>query len=248
MAEDVSQRIRNELTRLYAAINETANRAVVTSDDIQYFINCLEHFHRHLLRLSESGFVTPYSVRILQDVLNSLRDMPEDFPTSGPNIHIYREKPLGRPRYFLSREQLEFLLSLGFNKTQLSVMLGMSTRTIQRRMAEYGLSRRNYSDLSEEELDRMVTEIQQQFPRAGYRQILALLQAHGVFVRENELRESVQRCDPLGASLRWFATVERRHYSVEGPLALWHMDENHKLIRYSLLFRLYLARNNLCVI
>ena len=58
MAEVVSQRITNELTRLYAAVHEVANRAVVTSDDIQYFINCLEHFHRHLLRLSESGFVT----------------------------------------------------------------------------------------------------------------------------------------------------------------------------------------------
>ena len=62
MAEVVSQRITNELTRLYAAVNEVANRAVVTSDDIQYFINCLEHFHRHLLRLSESGFVTAHSV------------------------------------------------------------------------------------------------------------------------------------------------------------------------------------------
>ena len=80
MAEVVSQRIRNELTRLYAVVNEVANRAVVTSDDIQYFINCLEHFHRHLLRLSESGFVTAHSVRILQDALSSLRDsgMPED--------------------------------------------------------------------------------------------------------------------------------------------------------------------------
>ncbi|KAJ7380632.1 hypothetical protein OS493_006967 [Desmophyllum pertusum] len=227
MAEDVSQRIRNELTQLYAAINETANRAVVTSDDIQYFINCLEHFHRHL-QLSESRFVTPYSMRILQDVLNSLRDMPEDFPTSGPNIHIYREKPLGRPRYFLSREQLEFLLSLGFNKTQLSVMLGMSTRTIQRQMAEYRLSSRNYSDLSEEELDRMVTEIQQQFHRAGYRQILALLKAHGVFVRENELRESVQRCDPLGASLRWFATQEvmLQHFQQR------HMHQGHLAVSF----------------
>ena len=64
MAEVVSQRITNELTRLYAAVNEVANRAVVTSDDIQYFINCLEHFHRHLLRLSESGFVTAHSVSI----------------------------------------------------------------------------------------------------------------------------------------------------------------------------------------
>ena len=44
MAEVVSQRrITNKLTRLYAAVNELANRAVVTSDDIQYFINCLEH-------------------------------------------------------------------------------------------------------------------------------------------------------------------------------------------------------------
>ena len=79
MAEVVSQRITNELTRLYAAVNKVANRAVVTSD-IQYFINCLEHFHRHLLQLSESGFVTAHSVRILQDALNSLRDsgMSED--------------------------------------------------------------------------------------------------------------------------------------------------------------------------
>lgn len=234
MAEVVSQRITNELTRLYAAVNEVANRAVVTSDDIQYFINCLEHFHRHLLRLSESGFVTAHSVRILQDALSGLRDsgMPEDLiPAPGSNMHLYREKPLGRPKYFLSRDQLEFLLSLGFNKTQLSEMLGMSARTIQRRMAEYGLSSNNYSDLSEEELDRMVTEIKEQFPRAGYRQVLAILKSHGVFVREHELRDSVQRYDPLGTSLRWFATIERRQYSVRGPLELWHMDGNHKLIR-----------------
>ena len=234
MVEVVSQRITNELTRLYAAVNEVANRAVVTSDDIQYFINCLEHFHRHLLRLSESGFVIAHSVRILQDALSGLRDsgMPEDLiPAPGLNMHLYREKPLGRPKYFLSRDQLEFLLSLGFNKTQLSEMLGMSARTIQRRMAEYGLSSNNYSDLSEEELDRMVTEIKEQFPRAGYRQVLAILKSHGVFVREHELRDSVQRCDPLGTSLRWFATIERRQYSVRGPLELWHMDGNHKLIR-----------------
>ncbi|CAH3191967.1 unnamed protein product [Porites evermanni] len=254
MAEVVSQRITNELTRLYAAVNEVANRAVVTSDDIQYFINCLEHFHRHLLRLSESGFVTAHCVRILQDALSGLRDsgIPEDLiPAPGSNMHLYREKPLGRPKYFLSRDQLEFLLSLGFNKTQLSEMLGMSARTIQRRMAEYGLSSNNYSDLSEEELDRMVTEIKEQFPRAGYRQVLAILKSHGVFVREHELRDSVQRCDPLGTSLRWFATIERRQYSVRGPLELWHVDGNHKLIRWRMVlhgaidgYSLFLPRVN----
>ena len=164
MPEVVSQRITNELTLLYAAVNEVAHRVVVTSGDIQYFINCLEHFHRHLLRLSESGFVTAHSVRTLQDALSGLRDsrMPEDFiPAPGSNMHLY---PLGRPEYFVSRDQLEFLLSLGFNKTKLSEILGMSVRTIQRRMAEYSLSSDNYSDLSGKELDRMVTEIKEQFP------------------------------------------------------------------------------------
>ena len=48
-------------------------------------------------------------------------------------------------------------------------------------MADYGLSSNNYSDLSEE-LDRMVTEIKEQFPRAGYQQVLAILKSHGVFI------------------------------------------------------------------
>ena len=47
----------------------------------------------------------------------------------------------------------------------------------------------------------MVREIQQQFPRAGYRQILAILKTQGVFVREHELRLTIQRVDPLGACL-----------------------------------------------
>ena len=88
MAEVVSQRIGNELTRLYAVMNEVANRAVVTCDDIQYFINCLEHFHRHLLRLSESGFVAVHSVRILQDALRSPRNsgiLEDSIPTVGSN-------------------------------------------------------------------------------------------------------------------------------------------------------------------
>ena len=151
MAEDMSRRMRNELTRLYTGINETVNRAAVTSGDIQYFINILEHVHHHLLRFSQSGFVATHCVRILQNVLTRIREdeMAElGFASSVPGVQLYRETPLGRPRYFLSREQLEFLLSLGFNKTQLSRMLGISARTIQRRIAEFGLSIRHYSDAS----------------------------------------------------------------------------------------------------
>lgn len=40
------------------------------------------------------------------------------------------------------------------------------------------------------------------------------------------------RIDPSGAALRSVVSIERRTYSVAGPNSLWHIDGNHKLIRY----------------
>ena len=41
-----------------------------------------------------------------------------------------------------------------------------------------------------------------------------------------------QRCiDPNGAIVRWFDTIHCRKYRIQGPLSLWHIDGNHKLIR-----------------
>lgn len=41
------------------------------------------------------------------------------------------------------------------------------------------------------------------------------------------------RVDPEGVAIRWSSTVQRHKYTVSSPLALWHIDGNHKLIRYS---------------
>jgi hypothetical protein len=45
--------------------------------------------------------------------------------------------------------------------------------------------------------------------------------------------------DPQGTLLRALEmnVIHRRVYSVPSPLALWHIDGNHKLIRYSLHFQ-----------
>ena len=49
------------------------------------------------------------------------------------------------------------------------------------------------------------------------------------------VRESMQRVDPQGVAVSWLRLTPRRQYSVSGPLALWHIDVNHKLIRYTLI-------------
>ena len=47
----------------------------------------------------------------------------------------------------------------------------------------------------------------------------------------------MQRVNPEGCllsslDLKTLNVLQRRKYQVYGPLALWHIDGNHKLIRY----------------
>ena len=46
----------------------------------------------------------------------------------------------GRPSYEISEEQLHFLLEQGFKVCDISKILGVSARTVERRMSTFGLS------------------------------------------------------------------------------------------------------------
>ena len=46
----------------------------------------------------------------------------------------------GRPSFEISEEQLQFLLEQGFKVKQISSILGVSSRTVERRMSSFGLS------------------------------------------------------------------------------------------------------------
>ena len=73
--------------------------------------------------------------------------------------------------------------------------------------------------------------IQDMFPNAGYRRVQSQLCLSGIKVSQLRVRESMQRTDPEGVATRWLALTPRATYCVSGPLALWHIDGNHKLIR-----------------
>ena len=51
-------------------------------------------------------------------------------------------------------------------------------------------------------------------------------------VPEERVRSGLKRINPDGVALGWLQISPRRSYSVPGPLSLWHIDGNHKLIRY----------------
>ena len=142
---------------------------------------------QHIFILHESGLVSSDCVSILTETLTALQQCEACLETS------HNQEPLGKPNIIISRGQLEFLLSMGFiNKTQLSRMLGVSTHAISRRMTKFNLEGLQFSDLTDEGLDRIVVDVHtRQFPQSGYRQMLAILKSQGNVVREHQLRISL---------------------------------------------------------
>ena len=101
---------------------------------------------------------------------------------------------------------------------------------------QFEISRREkFSTLSDEELDFQVREVTRGIPNLGQRSVQGLLRAGGITVQRWRVAESLVRVDEAAVAMRWAQVIKRRTYQVAGPNALWHIDGNHKLIRYVVL-------------
>ncbi|XP_072559959.1 uncharacterized protein [Paramormyrops kingsleyae] len=141
----------------------------------------------------------------------------------------------GRPKINITHTQLEFLLQFNFTIPQMSNMLGVSLKTVRRRMSEYDLSiHSTYSQISQDDLQKMISDFITEFPESGYKKVTGFLRSVGVRVQQKRIREALRLVDPVGTFLRGLTinTIQRRGYSVHSPLSLWHIDGNHKLIQW----------------
>ena len=100
-------------------------------------------------------------------------------------------------------------------------------------MTDYDLSVTGlYSDINDPDLKKVVREIQSSFPNCGYRMMDGHLRLRGIRVTQARIRNCMHAVDPEGVALRWRQGIQCMKYRVAGPLALWHINGNHKLIRY----------------
>lgn len=133
-------------------------------------------------------------------------------------------------------EQLNYLAEQGFSavEVQMAEIVGASTRTIQRRLSEHGISlHKRFSDISDRELDEHVKNIVTSFPNIGYRSVKGHLSSANHVVQEARVRDSMRRVDLEGVLCRQMTLKPalRRTYSVPASNSLWHIDGYHKLIR-----------------
>ena len=163
--------------------------------------------------------ILPYLLRAKETLSTSTSDMQG-------NISNFAKPPLiktqcrGIPRFDVPLEQLTYLLDNGFKVTDIASLLNLSCKTIHRRLQEHGMSLRGtYANLSDRELDDIVKVVLREFPNSGYKSMRGHL--------------AMRRADPeetivIALQIR---VTHRRSYNVRAPLALWHMDGNHKLRR-----------------
>ena len=233
--EDLCQRLREACSILWREVQRYQNdRDPMVLERIRFYLEIIICFLERLFSYDDE-IVTVFRRALVlvpsYDEIECSSTLSSQVPQQ---LHTEEAGYVGRPKIVISHEQLEEFLNMDFDCPSIARLFGISLRTLRRRMLEYGLKvSSRYSSINDAELDCLVVQLKHEYPSCGYRMILGLLRSHGIRIQQMRVRMSMQRVDPHGAILRLFDTIHRRTYQVLGPLSLWHLDGNHKLIRYS---------------
>ena len=88
--------------------------------------------------------------------------------------------------------------------------------------------------IDSDNLDKLVADHTICQPRRGEISIAAHVSCVGFKVSRKQLRESIHRVDPSGVEERSRKRIKRAVYHSDGPHHCWHIDGNHKLIRWGI--------------
>ena len=241
MAARLTETIENAvlealMTRLQLLLTDVMQCIETEADAnvIDYVRDCSEDLYQILANLAAQnpGMYSDllHQSRLLVDVLQDPILNVEDYVPR--QLETLSRSTSGRPKFEISKEQLQYLIEHGFTGVQIGNMLGISLSTLRRCMRELQLhTSQLFSPLTEEELDRVVNEIKHLHPKCSYRMMIGHLWSRGLRVQQSRVQASLRRVDPEGTVVRWMAAVHRRKYCVRGPNSLWHIDGYHKLIR-----------------
>ena len=106
------------------------------TDDISSLVLRLDYLNRVIVEVELPDSI----VSSLGEVLSILREkeMEPDWEISSTDIEPIRRR--GRPSFDVKEEQLSFLVENDFKVPEISLMLGVSTRTVERRLSSFGIS------------------------------------------------------------------------------------------------------------
>ena len=215
-------------------------------DRCEFFVNrilaAMRHVYSVWLYLQRAGTYSEEQIarlKTLRDNLKAVYELMFRLPVMRdysyrPEVQSTGER--GRPRFVITREQLECLRAEFNSWTQIASDLGVGRQTIYNRRRELGFSFtfQRYTVVNDASLDAAIADEMSHFPRSGETNIIAGLRRRGLFVPRWRVREALIRVDPINRANRWGQRIVRRPYCVPHSNFLWHMDTNMKLRHWRL--------------
>ena len=169
----------------------------------------------------------------INQIIHNVRILVEELTAVEDEMQRARHRSRGRPCINITESELQNLLELWFTQVEIAKLFGCSPRTVRRRILSYGLQEYvTFSVINDQDLDELVKQFVTNFPCAGQKTLSGHLQAQGFHIQRWRIRDSLLRVDPWGVEQRTRNILHRRQYRVRGPNSLWHIDGNHKLIRW----------------
>ncbi|KAF4615590.1 hypothetical protein D9613_012906 [Agrocybe pediades] len=170
-------------------------------------------------------------VDLLLEVAGPLQIWLEQPPENPQPPMRANEHGTGRPRFVLDLDRAIELHDMDLSWGQIADAMGIGRTTLHRHLKLAGRSsaRRPFTEITDEDLDLLISDISRHHPLTGSVVVRGHLEASGVHVPLVRVQESLRRVDEIGVNLRWNGTVRRRVYKVRGSNALWHQDGNEKL-------------------
>ena len=140
----------------------------------------------------------------------------------------------GRPKVVIDGDKIEFLRELGFSWSKIAELFGVCRRTLYNVRCNFGMVGNNqtFTEISDRELHEHIIAIKSDMPDVGYNMMKGMLRSKGIYVPVLRIQQCLREIDPINTALRWTIPIYRRQYKVPFPNYIWHLDGNHKLVRF----------------
>ena len=141
------------------------------------------------------------------------------------------QRAVGTNKFVIPKILIENLIDDGFSVKEMSNTLCVSERTNLRRMVEYGIKIRDFSDISNDQLDSDILALINDYPFCGETILRTLLKGRGIIIQRYRFRDRMHLVSEAVIQSRRKGMLKRRAYNVKGANHLSHIDTNHKLVK-----------------
>ena len=235
---DLPSQLRQAKAQLF---NSNVNAMEFWARRLEGYVNFLSIFSRRCQEVSCPLDMQGYLEDLLTNVHLLLIQLNEvllddnsyilhgtECPNENTGDAVERREQFGRPRKFVSKEELLRLFSIQQSWHLVAAELGVSVKTVYRRRRELGMQisdlngpRRTYTTIPQEDLCAAIREILRVLPNAGESYVIGACRSRGIYVQRHRIRDAINTIDPVSRALRRTVSIVRRQYSVPGPNSLW---------------------------